>query len=322
MDIAGWAVLVGVSTLSLAVVAAIGIATVAFCQGREMCLWPPKIGVRPIDSHHGKGPTSLNSGPAVTTLTPTKPHASGASGVVRSYPARQIRLPAKDRLFDREFTVDQAWEFYQNVAPHYDQRNSGKLINTHRQTARLIRQTKPAGAPLRVLDLGGGTGLHVASSFIDDPGVFWHYVDFSSAMHEQLQNHFMNSVLARNLATHQNDIRASLNALVPTSYDVVLLSLVLSSMPSIPDFDQLAALVAPGGAIVISDIDPSYAALHPHYAVEVDGSRYALRLNPVNPLALISSAHNAGFHSSDPVSIADTNNDQLYSFIAVFKADS
>ena len=93
----------------------------------------------------------------------------------------------KGQLFDREFTVDQAKEFYEAIAPHYDQRNSGKLIaRTHRVAARFIKELQTERSSLRVLDLGGGTGVHVASWFpktLEPPGIML-------TSHQQCINNF------------------------------------------------------------------------------------------------------------------------------------
>lgn len=325
MDIASWAVLVALFAISMAILAFTGIAIAAFCQNREISLWPPKVGQRPISSIYGKDPASLNTSLLVPSSTvpgsreSVTPSMSGASGVIRPYQYRDVKMPTKDRLFDSEFSVDQAQDFYQHIALHYDQRNSGKLIRTHRQTADLIRQFQEARPELHVLDLGAGTGVHIASSFINNRAMSWDYVDFSSAMHQQFQSHFSNSALASQITTQLGEIHSVIGDLDEASYDVVILSLVLSSMPRIPDFSQLARLITPGGVIIISDIDPGYAALHPHYAVEVDGTRYALKLNPVNPFQLETKARENGLQPVALFSIADNEVEQGYSFIALYQ---
>ena len=326
MDIASWAGLVALFAISVAVLAATGIAIAAFCQNREISLWPPRIGQRPIASSPGKDSASLNtrliaaSSTVLGSSESVAPRMSGASGVVRPYQYRDVKMPTKDRLFDSEFSVDQAREFYENIAPHYDQRNSGKLIRTHRQTTYIIKQFQEVRPELHVLDLGAGTGVHIASSFIDHSTVSWDCVDFSSAMHQQFRSHFSNTVLASRITTHLGEIHSIIGDLDEASYDIILLSLVLSSMPRIPDFGQLVRLIAPGGAIIISDIDPGYAALHPHYAVEVDGTRYALKLNPVNPFQLETKAREYGLEPLALLSIADNEVQQGYSFIALFQS--
>ena len=257
--------------------------------------------------------------PMAAVAQPVALEISDAYGIVRPYTETTVPTHAYDRLFEEEYTVYEALEFYEKIADHYDQRNSARLIGTHRETARAINQIRAGRTELRVLDLGGGTGLHVASSFIDDQSTLWEYVDFSHAMSNQLRAHLSGSTLANRIRMHHCDIHEILPALEPRAYDVVLISLVLSSMPKTPAFENLARLVAPGGAILISDIDPTYAALHPYYAVEVNGTRYALRLNPINPHDVFTAAEAFGYRPSHPLSVAD-NAGQPYSFIAKFQS--
>jgi ubiquinone/menaquinone biosynthesis C-methylase UbiE len=319
VDVASWAVLAGVFALVVALCAAIGISIAAFAQGRELSLWPPRIGERPPDyAVRRNGPMTQLSVP--TMAEPTKLGMSGASGVVRAYRQPDISLPNRSQLFDREFGVDQCVEFYNLIAPHYDERNSGELITTHLETVRRIKMVRADRADLRVLDLGGGTGMYIAMSFFDEQNVSWDYVDHSSRMLDQFQRNFLNTALFLNTKVYLENITTLLPRLPSESYDVVLLSLVLSSMPDTPDFEYLTRIVAPGGALIISDIDPSYTLTHPHYAVQVNGSRYALRSRPVKPLDLVASARAHGFHADDLVSIVDNKTD--YSFLGVFRAAS
>jgi hypothetical protein len=84
------------------------------------------------------------------------------------------------------------------------------------------------------------------------------------------------------------------------SYDVVLLNLVLSSMPQLPDFSQLTTLSAPGGRLIIADINPIYTADHPYYkAAATDGTLVAMRTCPVQPLEVATRAQEAGLQLSE-----------------------
>lgn len=317
MGVASWAVLVGICALAVALVAAIGISVTAFAQGRDLSLWPPRIGQRPPAIDRRTGDTRLNTASIAALEEPAKQRVSGASGVVRAYRKQDVSLPSRDQLFDQEFTVEQSAQFYQLIASHYDERNSGELITTHLETIRRIKMVRANRPNLRVLDLGGGTGLHIAMAFFDDQNVSWDYVDHSSAMLDQFRRNFSNTALFQNVRVYLEDMLAVLPRLSDESYDVVLLSLVLSSMPNIPDFNHLTRLVAPGGALIISDIDPSYTLIHPFYAVQVDGYRYALRTKPVKPVDLMNRARISGFQTDDLVSIVDNNTD--YSFLGVFR---
>lgn len=136
----------------------------AFRQGREIRFWPPKIGLRP---EYGKATRATGR----NAQRPPSPLGGRPAGVAEV------------------FEVTDAAQFYQAIAPNYDQRNSVNLLATHLEViARLdkLRKAKPA---LRVLDLGGGTGQNVATHFFSDPYLRWTYVDSCPAMLSQLRQH-------------------------------------------------------------------------------------------------------------------------------------
>ena len=130
---------------------------------------------------------------------------------------------------------------YELIAPHYDERNTRDLVITHRETVLRLKNIRNERSSLRVLDLGGGTGIHIAQAFFDEQNVSWDYVDHSVAMLNQFRQNFVNTPLFPKVRIHLDDMVNVLPRLSSESYDVVLLSLVLSSMPSIPDFGNSPA---------------------------------------------------------------------------------
>jgi ubiquinone/menaquinone biosynthesis C-methylase UbiE len=264
----------------------------AFRQGREIGFWPPKIGLRP---DRGKAPrlTDRNSG-----LVPSPRNAQ---------PVRVTKV----------FEVADAAQFYQAIAPNYDQRNSVNLLATHLEVITRIdqlRRTKPA---LRVLDLGGGTGQNVATYFFNDGHICWTYVDSSPAMLSQMQQHLAGRLLYERLSVHLADINRIHTQLPPRSYDVVLLNLVLSSMPTLPDFARLAGLIALGGRLIVADINPLYTHAFPLYkATDANGSLVAMRMQAVHPLDVVTRAKEAGLQLSEMTQIGS---DAIsYSFVVSF----
>jgi ubiquinone/menaquinone biosynthesis C-methylase UbiE len=277
----------------------------AFRQGRAIQFWPPKIGAEPTHSR-----TQQLSGKSLGTT----------NGVAVEAPL-PAPVPVKSTEGARIFDVTDAAEFYQAIAQNYDQRNSANLITTHMEVITRIEQARRVKPALRVLDLGGGTGQNVATYFFNDSNISWTYVDSCPAMISLLRQHLVERPLYERLTVYLEDIN-SVHLLLPAdSYDIVLLNLVLSSMRQLPDFARLARLVAPGGQLIIADINPAYTEAHAYYrAMAFDGTFVAMRMNPVQPLEVASSAKCAGLQLAEMTKIgSDTIS---YSFIITFAKPS
>jgi ubiquinone/menaquinone biosynthesis C-methylase UbiE len=288
---------------SLGVLAALAIlVAAAFCQGRRVSIGRLSIGSRPAPDAPG----------------PLAPHAAGGQAAMTADPA----LPKVSRVFE----VSQARQFYTAIARNYDERNSANLLATQLEVITLLEKARKANPALRVLDLGGGTGQNIATHFFSDPDIRWTYVDFCPAMVEQLDSHLSGYPIYRNLQKFVSDIGEVHRCLQPGSYDVVLLSLVLSSMPRLPDIEKLATMLAPSGTLIISEINPSYTERHPYYAARArDGGLVAMRTRPVDPIRICELATAAGLlrpqiswqpELAHPFSVGTT----AYSFVTTFAA--
>lgn len=265
---------------------------VAFLQGRTITVGRTEIGPRP-DVH------------------PSRPDDEAPTN--QPAPASE---PAE--VVDHEYPVERAVDFYQKITPNYDLRNSGNLVSTHLATVAQLqaaRAQRPT-LPLRVLDLGGGTGKLIAIHFFNDDAVSWTYVDFCPAMAAAFRRNLAGHPLGRNSTVVVEDVNRALQQLEPESYDVVLISLVLSSMPALPDFASIKRLMAPSGLLVVTDINPGYTRENPLYKVSVDGAIIALRTTEVDPFEVNRRARAAGLDLTKEYYLGE--GDTYYSFITVF----
>lgn len=260
----------------------------AFRQGREIGFWPPRIGLRP---EHGRDSDAAGQAPS----------------------SRNLHLANVARVFE----VSDAAQFYQMIAPNYDQRNSVNLLATHMEVITRIDQARRAKPALRVLDLGGGTGHAVATYFFNDRRIRWTYVDSCPAMLSQLQQYLAGRQLYERLNVHLTDVSRVHTQLPARAHDVVLLNLVLSSMPALPDFSRIAGLISPGGQLIIADINPLYTDAHPYYKARAgDGTLVAMRMRPVQPLDVVTHAKEAGLQLTE---MTQVGSDAIsYSFIITF----
>lgn len=280
---APWMVLLGVLFLASVIVA-------AFLQGREISIWPPKIGPHPG-----------------ARLSPADQHTLADRTTVTGTPMAVV---------DREYAVDRARDFYQEIAPYYDLRNSGNLVSTHLSTVAQLQAIRARRSPLRVLDLGGGTGKLIAIHFFNDDAISWTYVDSCSAMAEEFRRNLAGRPLGTNSKVEVDDLIRAIQRLPSASYDVVVLSLVLSSMPTLPDFTPIPRLLTGGGSLIVTDINPGYTHDNPLYKVAVEGSIVALRTTPVDPLEVIRRAEAAGLRMTEQKPLGDGT--PYYSFLTVF----
>jgi ubiquinone/menaquinone biosynthesis C-methylase UbiE len=302
----------------------------AFLQGREIVFWPPKIGARPERAASDRGDRTVS---LVTTTDPSLQEAITRGGIpaVREFEAPSVILAGtsalgfEERLFDFEYTVRESQLFYEKIAHRYDARNSNPLLATHLEAARRIDQVLRKTEFTKVLDLGGGTGRFVALPFFNEKKIKWTYVDRSMGMSTEFRKNFETTRLGRSATILVEDLHAVLPRLETASFDVIVLSFVITSTAISPDFREIARLLAPGGIFIITDVDPGYTSLHPFYVVTVDGKRHALRSNPANPLVIASDIEATGLTRTELSSISASNNASVdrvnYSFMGVFRRE-
>jgi ubiquinone/menaquinone biosynthesis C-methylase UbiE len=214
--------------------------------------------------------------------------------------------------FDKEYAIQSARTFYDAIAYEYDQRNSPALLRTHEQVIRSIKATVDGRQNPAVLDLGGGTGKLVAQHFFDSADLRWVYVDESPQMASQFKNNLASTKL--NKTTQIEEIAEYLRAAVTDQFDVIVLSLVLTSMEKNPDWAAIAARLAPHGRVIVAEIDAAYTALNPHYIVNGGKQRHALKPRLVPLTEILHQAHAAGLKLVTTTPI--TQSGLTYSFVA------
>jgi SAM-dependent methyltransferase len=295
-----------------------GLVVVAFRQGRAITIWPPSIGARTVgpDEAANEPAPGRDGAAARMASVPARASARGGRRARGDMAAWEPVSGSQQREPDREYTVDRARDFYQEIAPSYDLRNSGNLVSTHLATVATIQRLRAQRSSLRVLDLGGGTGKLIAIHFFNDPTVSWTYVDSCPAMAAEFRRNLAGYPLGDNAEIMVEDLARALRHMPPASYDVVLLSLVLSSMPAGLDLAPVARVMRPGGSLVITDINPGYTQENPLYKVAVAGEVVALRTTPVDPFDIIRRAGAAGLRMVDLKTLG--NGATYYSFMTVF----
>lgn len=233
--------------------------------------------------------------------------------VRRSY--WSIKLAGDDTPpFEKGYSVKESKAFYDSIASQYDQRNSPSLLQTHAQVIRSIKETITGRQDVKVLDLGGGTGKLVAHHFFDSADIHWVYVDESVLMVEQFRRNLEGTKLDKSVQLEE--ISQYLRRKPDQLYDVIVLSLVLTSMESNPNWEQIASRLASNGRLIVAEIDAAYTATYPYYIVRTGTLRHALRPRAVPLTQLIHQARSAGLklEHSHPISEGHLH----YAFVAEF----
>lgn len=216
--------------------------------------------------------------------------------------------------FDKGYSVIDSKSFYDAIADQYDQRNSPSLLQTHAEVIRVIKETVDKRSDIQVLDLGGGTGKLIAHHFFDRSDIHWVYVDSSALMTEKFRQNLNETKLSKSVEVEE--LNTYLSRDPDRLYDVIIISLVLTSLEKTPNLKSIASRLKPEGRLVVADIDAAYTITYPYYIVPCGSIRHALRPRAVPLTHLIHEAKKADlqlFHSH-PIMEGQLN----YSFVASF----
>lgn len=230
-------------------------------------------------------------------------------------PTKHAKEESPDNPFDHLYSTSRARDFYGAIAKEYDARNSTFLLQTHREVIDRIKERLSKNEAWHVLDLGGGTGRQIASHFYAEGTGKWTCIDSSPNMAAEFQRNMAGvrlstEVVIRDIDEFLAEVRG------PKKYDVVLLVLVLSSLPTDPVWSRIAKVIKPGGVLIVADIEPSYTAIHPHYTVLIDDQTHALRTRPAHLAEVISKLSECGLVQSETRSVKEEQTN--YSFVTVF----
>lgn len=215
----------------------------------------------------------------------------------------------------RVFEVDQAIDFYNQIAHKYDERNTDELLEMHRSVIHEIDKCITQNPNCKILDLGGGTGRLIATQFFDKDRITWTYVDQSTRMAEQFQKNMKGTKLKKEIIIE--DISSACEKLQGKKFDIIVISCVLTSLPDFPDFSKIRNLIDQGGIVIVADIDPAYIAVHPHYSFKLNAKSCALKINLIHPLDIIEFLTREGLKNISSMSVKKSDGTN-YSYVIVF----
>ncbi len=216
----------------------------------------------------------------------------------------------------KNFNIKNAIDFYNTIAKMYDERNSKKLLESHRRVIEEIENHLNEDRNYNILDLGGGTGKLITNHFFNKENITWTYVDKSTSMIKKFQEIMDEAPLRTEIIVE--DIDNIHNRLKGKKFDVIIISWVLSSMPHNPDFSLLKNLLADNGILIITDNDQAHSSLNPYYDFIIEGESYALEIRPINPLELEEELTEIGYKRINSMCTKDDRGGP-FSFQLTFK---
>lgn len=241
-------------------------------------------------------------------------------------PIRAQQYAAKSpeaRDYQTVYDVSDAASFYNAMASIYDARQSDQLLDSQYKVISRLSDFLSGRARRSVLDLGCGTGEEIATHFAHRSDLKWFCVDESMAMVSRFVHNMRRSDMT--VTPIIADAREQVASLLEDNrqFDAIVLSWLLSSLPSDISWTELRALLKPEGRLIVADAHPENLLKHPLYGVELGKQRIALRLRSIVPSELVRAAVRAGLFLRDPSEIIVKADGSPYAFVQEFtRADT
>ncbi len=224
---------------------------------------------------------------------------------------KEIKEVLKDN-FDKIYSVSDSEKFYNEIAKHYQSRNSSNLKKTHQYVAKSIMNDvkKSSHKKIKILDIGGGTGS-IAELFFNYSNIEWHNVDYSTNMIDLFDSNLKNNSLE--IYKHNINISKFSNK----NFDYILLSFFLSSSNINFTFDIISKFCGNDTKIFIADFHPEQIENSPFFDFEINKKMIALNIKKIYPLDIINELSKNQYK---PTSVKIIKNEigKRYSFIAEF----
>ena len=239
-----------------------------------------------------------------------------APGIAALPPPNRLN-PSGSNAEGREIPLNDAMDFYNAVAPFYNERNTANYHRVTQAVFDLAARHISLNYPYSMLDIGGGTGA-LLLRFRHTQVTRWVNLDFSSESLKVFRNTFSDqSVISdRCLDFH------SPNALERgENFTLVIASFVWSSMPTDPDFSRLIPALGLSGVLIVADNHATYTSTHPKYGiVKPSGESIYISPRPLLPARILDHAAEQGFRHIESTFLTDETN-APYAQLHAFKVD-
>jgi Methyltransferase domain len=216
--------------------------------------------------------------------------------------------------YDKVIPLSNVVDFYDAVASLYNNRNRGEYIKTYVEIDKVIRSLSPSLDGISICDIGGGTGMLLR--WFENNKVKWTNIDISNQSLKKFKEDFPNY---SNKTARICDIRTENFAVNGECFDVIVMSFLLSSLESSPNFNQIHAAMRENSLLVVADNYFEYVQKNPYYGFKAaNGNTLAIRPKPVYPNDLRTQFQSLGFVEIS-YKLVELDNIGPYSQVHVFK---
>ena len=186
-------------------------------------------------------------------------------------------------------------DFYDQVAPFYNRRNTGKYLETYIEIYRAVLSNAAEIEGAVFCDLGGGTGFLL--NRFQHHAVQWLNVDISREALRIFENDFVSydRKQIRNLDVGRDSFTKR-----GETFDVVVMSYLWSSMDAIPDFAQIRDSMHDKSILIVADNHPTYVDQNRYYGFDdIQGKNIAIAPRPMIPTEVRALIVSKGFTEVD-----------------------
>lgn len=199
--------------------------------------------------------------------------------------------PSTQLESDRIVPLSNVVEFYDAVAPFYNNRNTGKYLATYVEIDTAIRSLLPSVEGISMCDIGGGTGTLLRWFLRND--VKWTNIDISRNSLHVFETEF---APYKYKSSRVKDARTARFIDNGETFDVIVMSYLLSSLEQPPDFKQVRNAMHEHSLLVVADNHFDYVQKNPRYGFDgLNGQNISIFPRPMFPDDLRSQIQAAGF---------------------------
>lgn len=215
----------------------------------------------------------------------------------------------------RCFETNKSIEFYDTVAKSYDFQQSRDYIHTLNQICMFLTEKIGIKDGMKVLDLGGGTGL-VYVPFMAPPILDWYSFDASSGMIARCMDKYSNYQTPP--LVQIGSVFKNLRVYGTIQFDLIIISFLFSSLDYLPDFALIVKNLKPGGFLIVADTHPELTkGKEQIFTIMHEDKKYGLRLKPWSPIEIQQRFSENGMRTVEIGGVE--RNDRPYSYVFLFQ---